>query len=105
MTEQDDETGGQRAESLHFSVLFCFVLFCFAHAPWLVEGGSLIFSPGIEPSPLAVNVQSLNHWATREFPLCAFVSFFDQGGRSSWNNCLILRPSMSSLLNNLPFLP
>ena len=29
----------------------------------------LVSQPGIEPGPLAVEVESPNHWTTREFPL------------------------------------
>ena len=30
--------------------------------------GILALLPGMEPVPLAVEVQSLNHWTTREIP-------------------------------------
>ena len=30
--------------------------------------GILVPPPGIKPGPPAVNVQSPNHWTTREFP-------------------------------------
>ena len=32
--------------------------------------GILSFPTGIKPVPLAVEVQSLNHWITREVPMC-----------------------------------
>ena len=31
--------------------------------------GILVPQPGIEPLPLTVETQSLNHWTTREIPL------------------------------------
>ena len=31
--------------------------------------GILVPQPGIEPVPLAVEAQSLNHWTTREVPM------------------------------------
>ena len=38
--------------------------FIFGHA----ECGILVSQPGIEPLPLVVKAQSLNHWTTREVP-------------------------------------
>ena len=46
--------------------LYLFIyLFTFGHA----ARGILAPKPGIEPVPLAVGVQSPNHWTTREFPM------------------------------------
>ena len=49
-----------------FSSLF---FFFFGHA---MACGNLVPRPGIEPGPLAVRVQSPNHWTAREFPLFFF---------------------------------
>ena len=35
--------------------------------------GILVPSPGIEPMPLAIEAQKLNHWTARELPLCTFL--------------------------------
>ena len=35
--------------------------------------GILVPQPGIEPVPLAVEVQSPNHWTTRKFPDKIFI--------------------------------
>ena len=45
--------------------MFCFA-FCFGCAVQL--SGSQFLQPGIEPTPLAVRMQSPNHWIPREFP-------------------------------------
>ena len=34
-----------------------------------VTCGILVLQPGIEPTPLAVKLQSLNHWITKDIPL------------------------------------
>ena len=44
-----------------WTLLFFFL--ATAHSLW-----DLISGPGIEPLPLAVKVQSPNHWAAMEFP-------------------------------------
>ena len=36
--------------------------------PGYVAGGTLVSQLGIEPVPPQVQLQSLNHWATREAP-------------------------------------
>ena len=33
----------------------------------------LVPQPGIEPTPPAVQAQSLNHWAARAFPVPAYI--------------------------------
>ena len=43
---------------------FSLSLFFFGCASWR----TLVPQPGIEPEPLAVKVQSLNHWTPREVP-------------------------------------
>ena len=50
----------------------CFVLlsiFIYLFRPYYMACGILVPWPGIEPAPLALEAWSLNHWATREFPL------------------------------------
>ena len=42
-----------------------------------VARGILVPQPGIEPVPPAVEVQSLNHWTTREVPHYCFFFFFN----------------------------
>ena len=51
--------------------LFVFILFW----PHCTACGILAPQPGIEPTPLALEMQSLNHWTTREAP--GTVKFFD----------------------------
>ena len=60
------DVGGEQAPAGGLVCFVCFVLFCF----WLhhVACGILFPRPGIEPSPPAVEVQSLNHWIAREAP-------------------------------------
>ena len=36
---------------------------------------SPITHPGIKPLPTAVEVQSFNHWTTREFPVIEFLTW------------------------------
>ena len=51
---------------LHFYLQYFFSLHhvaCGILVPW----------PGMEPAPLAVKVQSLNHWTTRQFPSLVFM--------------------------------
>jgi len=52
--------------------LFCNVKLGFRF--WLCSAacGILASRSGIEPMPLALKVQSPNHWSTREFPEVAF---------------------------------
>ena len=46
--------------------LFLFVLFYLIFKPLCAACGILFSQPGIEPTPLALEVWSLNHWTTRE---------------------------------------
>ena len=54
-----------------------FVTKCFSPSPpfffffWLHHTACRIIAPqpGTEPGPLAVRLQSPNHWTTREFPI------------------------------------
>ena len=46
--------------------------FLFGHVAWHVGYGILVPQPGIEPTPLAVEVRSLNHWTVREVPILHF---------------------------------
>ena len=55
-------------------VQFLFVcLFGFLFFPHHAARGILVLRPGIEPTPPALEAQSLNHWAAREVPV-QFVS-------------------------------
>ena len=50
---------------------FFFLLFdfnVFIYWPCHVACGILVPQPGVEPAPPAVEVQSLNHWTTKEVP-------------------------------------
>ena len=51
--------------------LYVYVIFFF----WLCRTacGTLLPRPGIEPRAPAGEVQSPNHWATRELPMCNFI--------------------------------
>ena len=53
---------------LHWASSFFFNFFFFFLTFWLCSGacGILVPWPGIKPVPPAVEVQSLNHWTTRE---------------------------------------
>ena len=51
----------------------CFVFFFW---PCCTAYGILIPRPGIEPMPPALEAWSLNHWTTREVPICRL---FDDG--------------------------
>ena len=42
------------------------LIYLFIHWPYCVSCGILISQPETEPGPLAVRVQSPNHWTTRE---------------------------------------
>ena len=51
-----------------------YLITTFLRTPWIVLVMTcglwdLVSKPGIEPRPLAVEVESPNHWTTREFPL------------------------------------
>ena len=50
--------------TLIFYTYCVLVLFWQHHAAWRI----LVPGPGIEPAPLAVGAQSLNHWVAREVP-------------------------------------
>lgn len=52
-------------KGLHSPCLFYAIFFIFGYATWLV--GFLVSRPGIEPKPLGVTAQILNHWIAREF--------------------------------------
>ena len=41
--------------------------------PCHVACGILVLQPGIEPKPLAVEAQSLNHWTSKDFPRSYFL--------------------------------
>ena len=47
---------------------------------WLLKGyfncsmWDLVPGPGIKPRPPALGAQRLNHWATREVPVCLFLA-------------------------------
>ena len=54
-------------------IIFCFfpivsLSFYFFFWPCCAACGILASQPGVEPIPLAMKAQSLNHWITREFP-------------------------------------
>ena len=50
-------------------VSFClFVLFDLIFRPLCAACGIFFSQPGIEPTPLALEVWSLNHWTTRDVP-------------------------------------
>ena len=58
-------------------------------ATWLFR--ILVHQPGIEPELLAVEVQGLNHWTTRELPINSawvpgahLISFLKSGPSLSW---------------------
>ena len=56
---------------------------CIYIAPCLVVCTILLPHPGIEPTPLAVKVQSPNHWITRKFPAsCIFDVFITRLGKN-----------------------
>lgn len=55
----------------NYSNIFVFLLFdfnVFIYWPCDVACGVLVPQPGVEPAPPAVEVQSLNHWTTKEVP-------------------------------------
>ena len=52
-----------------FSLLFYFCC-CFLILPYCGAWRILLPGPGIEPRPLAREVQHPNHWTTRKFPKC-----------------------------------
>ena len=47
---------------------FPFFFFWPRHTPY----GILVSQPGVEPRPLALDAQSLDHWASREVPISGF---------------------------------
>ena len=51
-------------------------LFIYFYWPRHAACGILVPQSGIEPTPPAVNVQSLSHWTTREVPESAFRTLF-----------------------------
>ena len=55
---------------LFSNITFCLFVFVF----WLhsVPCGTLVPQPGIEPVPIALETQSLNHWTAREVPYLLF---------------------------------
>ena len=63
------EPGGQgrqqKSTRVHFKKIF------FGRTSW--HAGSQFPDQGSNPCPPAVEVQSLNHWTTREFPPCTFL--------------------------------
>ncbi|XP_073659844.1 glycerol kinase 5 isoform X4 [Tursiops truncatus] len=83
-----------------FLVLFCCcVVFLFF---WLHRGtyGILVPQPGMEPTPRALEAQSLNNWTTREFPRKTgkhfhnFISWQDLRAIElvkSWNSSLLMK--------------
>ena len=56
-----------------FLSFFYFVVWLFVFKSFLASCGILVPQPGIEPSPLALEVQSLNHQTTREDPEIYFL--------------------------------
>ena len=49
-------------------IMMCFLGFFFWL--WRVAHGILVPPARVEPVPPAVEAQSLNHWTTREIPIC-----------------------------------
>ena len=58
---------------LHYLVLNGGIITDFSFFFWLcrVARGILVPRPGIEPTPPAMQVQSLNHWTSREVLISA----------------------------------
>ena len=52
-----------------------FEFFFFGHTTQ--QAGILVPQPGIEPTPPAVEAQSLNHWTTREVPVIQLLKIHD----------------------------
>ena len=70
------------AEYVH--LFFCPLFLYF----WLqcVAGRILVLQQGVIPMPPAVKAWSLNHWTTREVPICPLLIDIRWAGRStSWN--------------------
>ena len=60
-----------------FSCLFCVCVCVFPFLAALHSTWDLSPPWGIEPTPLAFEVQSLNHWTAREVPcVCLFIYLF-----------------------------
>ena len=59
-----------------FLSFFYFVVWLFVFKSFLASCGILVPQPGIEPSPPALEVQSLNHQTTREDPEIYFLNAF-----------------------------
>ena len=58
-----------------FLCIFVLMYFFFFFWPHCTACGILIPWPGIQPGPMAVKVQSPNHWTAREFPNILFLLF------------------------------
>ena len=64
----------EEPEATSLSVPRCFCLFVFNFWPWHLVCRILVSPPGTEPTPPALEAQSLNHWTTREGPsMCPVV--------------------------------
>ena len=71
-----------------------FVFFCY------MACGILVPQPGIEPRPLAVKAQNLNHWTIREFPMDLYYVVAKCEGRESvvesYDQASVLHPACDS---------
>ena len=80
-----------------------FFIFFFLFCPHHLACGILVPQPGIEPVPPAGKVQHLNHWTTREVPICCC-----SGAKSCWTLCDLVNrstqgfPVLSYLLEFAP---
>ena len=58
-----------------YLVFYFILLFYFIFWPLSAACGILVPRPGIEPTPPALEAESLNHWTAREVPLYT-ISFY-----------------------------
>ena len=66
------------SSSIHLECAICFYVFLtLLCVMWDLSSpcGILVPQPGIKPVPPVVGAQSLNHWTTREVPLCVLFGF------------------------------
>ena len=74
----------KEGEGLFFSYLITIITIIRLHS---AACGILLPWPGIKPMPPALSVQSLNHWITREVPMC--LHFMKQAAKA-WRNQLYI---------------
>ena len=68
--------------------VFFFFIFFFIFCPHHLACGISVPHPGVEPVPPAGKVQHLNHWTTREVPICCC-----SVAKSCWTLCDLVNRS------------